>query len=297
MKLTIVIPVYRTEATLDRCIGSVVGQTFADFEVILVDDGSPDGCPQRCDEWARQDNRISVIHKQNGGLSDARNAALDVARGGYVTFVDSDDWLDADTYSRVMPLAETCDMVEFPIFCHHGSSRQQLLKPGERRYDDMGDYWLRGRAYEHSYACNKIYRRELFDGVRFPVGRVFEDMATLPLLLRRASSVTTTNGGCYYYEDNAQGITRNANGHELDMLLQAHLTTMRQWTDDRYYMHVLNIQLDVARLTAQPPRLPSRRVNPFATGLDLRLRIKALLLDLTGIKTLCCINRITNKTQ
>jgi len=295
MKLSIVIPVYLTEATLDRCVSSVVGQTFADFEVILVDDGSPDYSPQLCDKWAQKDSRITVIHKQNGGLSDARNAALDVAKGDFVTFVDSDDWIAADTYEKVMPLAGHCDLVEYPIYCHHGSRRQYLLKPGEERYDSMGDYWLRGRAYEHAYSCNKVYRRQLFRDVRFPVGRVFEDMATLPLLLQRASSVMTTNYGCYYYEDNAQGITRNAAGHELEMLLESHLAVMGQWMDDRYYMHVLNIQLDVTRLTAQPPRLSSRCVNPLGKGLNMRLRMKALLLDLTGISTLCLINRITSK--
>ena len=87
MKLTIIIPVYRVEATLDRCVESVLMQNVNDMEVILVDDGSPDLCPQMCDDWAKKDKRIRVIHKENGGLSDARNAALDIATGDYITFV------------------------------------------------------------------------------------------------------------------------------------------------------------------------------------------------------------------
>ena len=90
MKLSIIIPVYRVEATLDRCVKSVLKQDINDMEVILVDDGSPDGCPKMCDEWAEKDSRISVIHKENGGLSDARNAGIDVACGDYITFVDSE---------------------------------------------------------------------------------------------------------------------------------------------------------------------------------------------------------------
>ena len=90
MKLTVVIPVYRVEATLDRCVESVLIQDIDDMEVILVDDGSPDSCPKMCDGWTEKDSRISVIHKENGGLSEARNAALDIAKGDYVTFVDSD---------------------------------------------------------------------------------------------------------------------------------------------------------------------------------------------------------------
>ena len=110
MKLSVVIPVYRVEATLDRCVESVVGQSFDDIEVILVDDGSPDGCPARCDEWARRDERITVIHKPNGGLSDARNAGIERASGEFITFVDSDDFLDRRTYELVMPLAQQADI-------------------------------------------------------------------------------------------------------------------------------------------------------------------------------------------
>lgn len=98
MKLTVIIPVYRVEATLDRCVESVVRQHVPEMEIILVDDGSPDKCPQICDEWAQKDTRIHVIHKSNGGLSDARNAALDIAKGEIITFVDSDDYLADNTY-------------------------------------------------------------------------------------------------------------------------------------------------------------------------------------------------------
>ena len=115
MKLSIVIPVYRVETTLDRCVESVVTQDYDDFEIILVDDGSPDRCPQLCDEWARRDPRISVIHKPNGGLSDARNAGIDVARGDFLTFIDSDDYIAPHTLSQLMPLTDEADLIEYPI--------------------------------------------------------------------------------------------------------------------------------------------------------------------------------------
>ena len=115
MKLSIVIPVYRVETTLDRCVESVVTQDYDDFEIILVDDGSPDRCPQLCDEWARRDPRISVIHKPNGGLSDARNAGIDVARGDFLTFIDSDDYIAPHTLSQVMPLTNDADLIEYPV--------------------------------------------------------------------------------------------------------------------------------------------------------------------------------------
>lgn len=94
--MSIVVPIYRVELYLDRCVESILAQTFQNFELILVDDGSPDRCPQMCDEWAQKDNRIQVIHKENGGLPDARNAGIAAATGAYLAFVDSDDWVEPD---------------------------------------------------------------------------------------------------------------------------------------------------------------------------------------------------------
>ena len=97
--VSVVVPVYKVERYLDKCIGSIVKQTYTNLEIILVDDGSPDNCPQMCDEWAKKDARIRVIHKENGGLSDARNAALDICTGTYVVFVDSDDYVHPEYVS------------------------------------------------------------------------------------------------------------------------------------------------------------------------------------------------------
>ena len=121
MKLSIIVPVYRVSGTLRRCVDSIVSQTFKDWELILVDDGSPDDCGTICDEYAGKDDRIRVIHKANGGLSDARNAGLKVAQGEFVTFVDSDDYIRQDTYEHVMKFADEEDeleIIEYPIRTH-----------------------------------------------------------------------------------------------------------------------------------------------------------------------------------
>lgn len=299
MKLSVIIPVYRVEATLDRCVESIVGQSFRDMEVILVDDGSPDRCPQLCDDWARRDPRIRVIHKENGGLSDARNAGIDVATGDYLTFADSDDYLDPSTYHAVagylarqsMPI----DMVEFPLYRHYGAPWQKRITFEEKVFTTAADYWLKGRAYEHCYAWNKLYRRQLFDDVRFPVGKVFEDVATLPLLLQKARRIVTINEGLYYYCANEQGITATAQGMQLQMLLDAHLQVMHQWCDDRYYMHVLNIQMDVCELTGLPPTLPLRRISLLASDLLTSQRVKAAALRLLGINNLCKLNQTIHR--
>ena len=166
MKLSVIIPVYRVEDSLDRCVESVLSQHVDDLEVILVDDGSPDKCPSMCDSWAEKDARIRVIHKQNGGLSDARNAGIEVAQGEHITFVDSDDYLAADTLAPLLLMMEDADIVEYSI-------RNRLSLP-DNTYTDMNQYWLTGQAYLHTYACNKIYRSRLFETVRFPKGKVFD---------------------------------------------------------------------------------------------------------------------------
>ena len=300
VKLSIIIPVYRVEDTLERCVQSVVSQTYSDFEIILVDDGSPDNCPQLCDAWAQRDSRISVIHKQNGGLSDARNAGLDAAKGEFITFVDSDDYLVADTYEEVMKLTDGADMVEFPFIKEKkdvadNGQQSSIIHQLDREYHDMSSYWLNGYAYEHCYAWNKIYRRELFDKVRFPKGQVFEDVSTLPLLLRNVNCLKISDKGLYYYTYNDRGITATASGIELLLLLQAHLRILSQWTDERYYMHVLNIQLDVCRMTGVQPDLKRRWVSPFAKGLTTSQRLKTIFVNTLGVKALCRINKIIRR--
>ena len=298
MKLSIIIPVYRVEDTLNRCVESVLNQNLDDFEVILGDDGSPDKCPQMCDDWAEKNANILVIHKPNGGLSDARNAGVEKAQGDYITFVDSDDYIATDTYQPLLAtLARKTDVdiIEFPIYEHFGSKKQNLLKFAvEKEYTDMDDYWYSAQAYKHTYACNKIYCRELFDDVRFPVGTAFEDANTLPLLLKKARKVITTNIGLYYYCYNPSGITSTADGEALSKLLQAHLavinsSTRRDADFQQYFMHVLNIQMDVFELTGQPILLENRKVN--ISVLKGKQKLKAFALNLLGIRYLCVTNK------
>ena len=302
MKLSIIIPVYHVEATLDRCIKSVATQDFEDFELILVDDGSPDKCPQMCDNWAAKDCRIRVIHKANGGLSDARNAGIEIAKGDYLTFIDSDDYIAEHTLA---PLMETLtkrpdiDILEYPVFVFYGSPHQHMLNfPTETTYTDMEEYWYQGCAYQHTYACNKIYRRALFQDVRYPLGILFEDAHTLPKLLKKAQVVATTNQGLYYYCSNKDGITASADGDALNMLLQPHADIIRNsHRNDRcfqqYYLHVLNIQMDVYELTGNDPILPAIKLAPqFFNGIS---KLKAQSLNLLGIKRLCKLNKTRHK--
>lgn len=285
MQLSIIIPVYQVEKTLDRCVESVITQSFTDFEVILVDDGSPDHSPELCDDWAKKDARIRVIHKENGGLSDARNAGIDVASGDYLTFIDSDDYIEEGTLAGVMGAVADNDIVEYPIERFCGSANQSLLTFMPKVYDNMEAYWLTEHAYKHTYACNKIYRRALFDHVRFPKGKVFEDMHTLPSLLQKAHRVATTDQGLYHYCWNDNGITNTADGQALKSLLQANLNV--NWMDDLYYMHVLNIQISVYERVRNEVQLPYRPVHIGTKGLRIAEKIKAGLLRVLGVKGVC----------
>lgn len=288
MKLSIVIPVYRVESTLDRCVNSVVSQDIHDFEVILVDDGSPDACPRMCDEWAARSKRVTVVHQQNGGLSAARNAGIRRAQGEFITFVDSDDFVEDGTYRKLMALTDEADIVEFPVWLFFGTPRQRLLTFHRQHFSDADDYWLQTKAYQHTYAWNKIYRRCLFRDVSFPEGKVFEDVYTLPRLLKQKPRVMTTDAGAYYYCYNPEGITATAKGEQLRMLLEAHLTAAMP-VDNEYYMLLVNIQMDVSELTGDAPRLPKRYVKPFG---GLKKRLKAIALNKIGIKNLCRITKI-----
>ena len=302
MKLSIIIPVYRVEATLNRCIESVVTQDFNDFELILVDDGSPDNCPQLCDSWAAKDQRISVIHKSNGGLSDARNAGIDIAQGDYLTFIDSDDYIAEQTLAPLMlKLTENpdIDILEYPVFVFYGSPKQYMLDfQGDMVYHDMDDYWFEDQAYQHSYACNKIYRTGLFQDVRFPKDIIFEDIHTLPQLLKKAKTVMTTSQGLYYYCMNNFGITATADGNALRMLLQPHVEIIRNCQrQDRdfqiYYLHVLNIQMDVYELTGDDPILPFHTLSP--SHFEGVPKLKAIVLNMLGINNICKLNKMIHR--
>ena len=184
--------------------------------------------------------------------------------------------------------------MEYPVYRHHGHALETFISWGDHVYTDIRQYWCECHAYEHTYAWNKIYRRALFDQVRFPVGKVFEDVYTYPQLLDDAKIVATTSQGAYFYKDNPHGITANASGKELKMLLEAHLSIYNKFMDDRYYIHILNIQMDVYESTGERPLLPKRKLTNF-TGMRGKEKIKARMLNILGIKKLCQLNKLTHK--
>lgn len=299
MKLSIIIPVYRVEKTLARCVESVISQSYDDYEIILVDDGSPDSCGEICDKMSMTYNRIKVIHRENGGLSAARNTGIEAASGEYITFIDSDDTIAPDTLRDLMTILEKhpeYDIIEYPVFIFYGSPGGRMFTPGNHAYrNDMPRYWHETEAYTHAYACNKIYRRHLFEDVRFPVGKVFEDVWTFPGLLERAGTIATTDRGLYYYHANSAGITSTAGGNELRMLLEAHLTVLSNAAlfSAKYYMHVVNIQLDVYRDTGEVLLQKHDIGLGELASLGPVMFIKGLIIKISDVKVLCRIHKTT----
>ncbi|MBR1469784.1 MAG: glycosyltransferase family 2 protein [Prevotella sp.] len=303
MKLSIVIPVYNVEQTLERCVQSVLNQKFRDYQVILVDDGSTDKSGEICDQLMRQDKRIQVIHQKNSGLSAARNAGIKKCKGEYITFIDSDDYIGTDTLKPLMDLLaihHDYDILEYSVYEHFGRPKHMNpLRLDNREYTDMREYWYKCEAYKHAYACNKIYSRKLFSGLGFPVGKKFEDIYTLPQLLERCQTVATTGEGYYYYCYNTKGITATADGEALNNLLTAHLNILNgdsflKPVNYAYYGHILNIALDVYEATGETPKLPlPESVCQRQDGEKIPLKIR--LMKLLGLKNLCKINTLIHK--
>lgn len=219
MKLSIIIPIYNVEDTLRRCLGSVLGQMDDRMEVIIVDDGSTDTSRQIAEQMTAGRTDCRFIRQANKGLSAARNAGIEAATGEYITFADSDDLVAKGTYTALLAvLAEhpAYDILEYPVMLHYGCpAKQHLLTFHDTVVESVRDYWLSG-DHRHTYACNKLYRRELFADIRFPEGKAFEDAYTYPLLLQRAKVVATTSVGRYYYCHNDRGITAQAGGEGAD---------------------------------------------------------------------------------
>ncbi len=206
-KISVIVPVYKVENYLRKCIESIIGQTYKNLEIILVDDGSPDNCPQICDEFAKNDNRIKVIHKSNGGLSDARNAGIEIATGDYIGFVDSDDYISINMYEKLLKACEenNCEIAICGFFCINNGKIIRKSNICDTKKAISKEYALQMLVEEASfgdYAWNKLYKRTLFDSNlnRYPVGRTMEDMATTYKLFDETKQIVLIEEPLYFYQ-------------------------------------------------------------------------------------------------
>lgn len=213
-RLSIIVPVYNVEKYLDKCLSSILSQTFTDFELVLVDDGSTDGSGEICDRYAESDNRIHVIHKKNGGLSSARNQGIITARGEYIGFCDSDDWVEPDMYKELMSAAlnESADIAICRL--QRITSQGNILDTiGYTNYCTLDNCTATKEILRDepmpSYAVNKVYKRSLFEKIEYPLDRYFEDTATTYKLVSRANKIATTPYIGYNYLYNPDSLSNN----------------------------------------------------------------------------------------
>lgn len=213
--ISIIVPVYNMEQYLERCMNSIWQQTYTNLEIILVDDGSTDKSPQMCDEYAAKDGRIKVIHKQNGGLSDARNAGLAIASGAYIGYVDSDDWIEPDMYelmyrSCIENEAQVAICRYVQVYKDHNVQggngkvtafeREELLRIYIGGHDDYIIY---------NSVWSKLFAREIIDGVLFPVGRNSEDIMYTTRAFCKAEKGVYINKCLYNYVLDREGSIMN----------------------------------------------------------------------------------------
>ena len=212
--ISVIVPVYKVEKYLPQCIDSILAQTYKDFELILIDDGSPDNCGKMCDEYAQRDARVRVIHQKNGGLSAARNAGIDMAKGEYIAFVDSDDYVSEEYLEKLYSCLvcnnadiSICGMLSFfdgkKLDSAESIKKDRTVMTG--REACLSIYKMDGRV--PVMAWGKMYKASLFDNIRYPNGLIHEDDATTPRLFYKAKNVAMFADALYFYRAREDSIT------------------------------------------------------------------------------------------
>lgn len=223
--ISVIVPVYESGKYLDRCVQSILNQTYQDFELILVDDGSPDNSPLLCDKWAENDSRVYVIHKENGGASSARNAGLKIAKGRWIAFADSDDWLDRTALKTLYDLANQYNVpmaIGGMRVVQKYTDASIVMKQNAKvlsNADLMSRFFrLNGEPDTHS-VWGAIIRRDILEDYSFIEGRMNEDVETCYYLARKCEAAVYTDAPLYNYFKNIEGVTNSGfSKKKLDLL-------------------------------------------------------------------------------
>ena len=203
--ISVVVPIYKVEKYICKCVDSILAQTYTNLEIILVDDGSPDNCPQICDEYAEKDRRVKVIHQQNGGLSAARNAGIAAANGEYIGFVDSDDYIHPEMYQRLLDAQIAANSDISICSCEYVDEKGNIIPKDSPVVTEVlsnidalrklsGESW-----WYYVTVWNKLYKKNLFNNIRFPTGKIHEDNFVAHELLYKSGHVATIKEKLYYY--------------------------------------------------------------------------------------------------
>lgn len=200
--ITVVVPIYKVEQYLNRCVDSIINQTYKNLDIILVDDGSPDNCGKICDTYANDDKRVRVIHKENGGLSDARNCAIELAKGDYITFIDSDDYVSNNYVEYLYDLIKKhnsdiscCSFLPFYEVINEQQDKESFeILSSEEALEKL--YYQKQLT---TSAWGKLYKKKFFNEIRFPKGEICEDLDTIYRVFALSNKIVISNQKLYYY--------------------------------------------------------------------------------------------------
>lgn len=209
-KISIIVPIYNTEVFLRMCLDSIKAQTFSDFEVLMINDGSPDNSEEICLEYANLDDRFRYIYKENGGLSDARNCGLEAARGEYIMFLDSDDAIAKTAMASLIQIIESTevDIVSFN-YTRCQNKLQEIYSVDITEHQPLNESVLREYFYDDVSVYIRIYRAELLKDIRFVLGQISEDVLFTFKCYQKAKSICKTNYKFYFYNQSGASITRS----------------------------------------------------------------------------------------
>lgn len=223
--ISVIVPVYNVEKYIKNCIDSIINQTYKNLEIILIDDGSKDNSGKICDEYTKLDNRIKAIHKKNGGLSDARNVGIDNATGKYITFIDSDDYVENDyveyLYKLIKKYNVKMSISSYKVIC---KNETKIIDMAKNNKDEKlkTQECLRKMLCEKGFtvsACTKMYEKSLFSDIRFPLGKLCEDNGTTYKLILKCENIIYGNKSNYhYYKRNNSIMTSKFTKHRLDII-------------------------------------------------------------------------------
>lgn len=206
-KISVIIPVYKTEKYLDKCVGSIVNQTYKNLEIILVDDESPDNCPMKCDQWAEKDDRIKVLHIENKGVSNARNLALDMVSGSYVSFIDSDDFADKDMLEKLYRCIKVkdSDIAVCGFYSSGDALDENLLKDS-----DVGEVMklIAQGDFVYGVLWNKLYKTDIIKGIKMPNFVCCEDLVFNYFAFKNSKSIGVVKDKKYHYVYHSSSATR-----------------------------------------------------------------------------------------
>ena len=207
--ISVIVPVYKVEEYLRQCVDSIINQTYQDLDIILIDDGSPDKCGEICDEYAKKDDRIKVFHTENRGISAARNLGIDVARGEYIGFVDSDDWIEPDMYEILFRKAKenNADMSMCGVWYESTTSTISFIQDG--LYNGEDNLVALIERVINPHVCNKLFCKTVFDYIRFPDNHYFEDMAIIHHIMSAVSTTILIGIPKYHYRQRKDSIVKN----------------------------------------------------------------------------------------